>query len=147
MHEKSVVLITGAKGSVGTLLTDHLLAKEVGTLRLFDTDEAGLAAAKGRLDDDRCRYLAGDVRDETRLRYAMADVDIVIHAAAMKHVDIVEYNPFEAVKTNVLGTQHVIETAIDAGVERVLLISSDTAVDSDAMMGMSDVLAEKPACA
>jgi len=139
MLQGATVLITGATGSVGTLLADHLLATDVGTLRLFDADEAGLAAAKGRLDDDRCRYLAGDVRDETRLRYAMADVDIVIHAAAMKHVDIVEYNPFEAVKTNVLGTQHVIETAIHAGVERVLLTSWDTAVDSHAMMGMSEM--------
>ena len=65
----------------------------------------------------------------------MADVDIVIHAAAMKHVDVVEYNPFEAVKTNVLGTQHVIEAAIDASVERVLLTSSDIAVDANAMWG------------
>ena len=126
-------------GSVGTLLTDHLLATDVGTLRLFDADEAGLATEKNRLDDDRCRFLAGDVHDATRLRYAMADVDIVIHAAAIKHVDVVEYNAFEAVKTNVLGTQHVIETAIDAGVERVLLTSSDTAIDSEAMMGMSEV--------
>jgi len=69
----------------------------------------------------------------------MAEADIVIHTAAMKHVDLVEYNPVEAVKTNVLGTQHVIETAIDAGVERVLLTSSDTAIDSEAMMGMSEV--------
>jgi len=69
----------------------------------------------------------------------MADVDIGIHAAAMKHVDVVEYNPVEAVETNVLGTQHVIETAIDAGVERVLLTSSDIAVDSDAMMGQQQV--------
>jgi len=82
-----------------------------------------------------CLFLAGDVRDATRLRYAMADVDIVIHAAAMRHVDVVEYNAFEAVKTNVLGTQHVIETAIDAGVERVLLTSSDTAVDPANTMG------------
>ena len=77
----------------------------------------------------------------------MADVDIVIHAAAMKHVDVVEHNPVEAVKTNVLGTQHVIETAIDAGVERVLLTSSDTAADPTNTMGTTGLLAEKPTCA
>ena len=90
-----------------------------------------------------CGFLAGDVRDATRLRYAMADVDIVIHAAAMKHVDVVEYNPFEAVKTNVLGTQHVIEAAIDACVDRVLLTSSDKAVDPANTMGTTKLLAEK----
>ena len=104
MISDSLILITGVTGSVGTLRADHLLATDLGALRLFDADEAGLATTKSRLDDDRCRFLAGDVRDATRLRYAMADVDIVIHAAAMKHVDLVEYNPFEAVKTNVLGT-------------------------------------------
>ena len=72
----------------------------------------------------------------------MADVDVVIHAAAMKHVDVVEYNPFEAVKTNVLGTQHVIETAIDAGVGRVLRTSADTAVDPANTMGTTTLLAE-----
>ena len=82
-------LITGGTGSVSTLLSDHLLATNVGTLRLFDADEAGLATARSRLDDDRCRHLAGDVRDETRLRYAMADVDSVIYAAAIKRVDMV----------------------------------------------------------
>jgi len=106
-------------GSVGTLLTDHLLTTDVGTLRLFDADEAGLASANSRLYDDRCRFLAGTVRDATRLRYAMADVDIVIHAAAMTHVDVVEVTPVEKVTTTALGTHHVIETAIDADVGRV----------------------------
>jgi UDP-N-acetylglucosamine 4,6-dehydratase/UDP-glucose 4-epimerase len=113
MLTDATILITGATGSVGTLLTDHLLATDVGTIRLFDADEAGLATARSSLDDDRCRFLTGDGRAETNLRCAMADVDIVIHAAAMTHVDVVEYNPFEAVKTNVIGTQHVIETAIE----------------------------------
>ncbi|PNW65449.1 UNVERIFIED_CONTAM: hypothetical protein BEN50_22895 [Euhalothece sp. KZN 001] len=142
MLSNATVLITGATGSVGTPLTDHLLATDVGNLRLFDADEAGLATANGRLDDDRCRFLAGDVRDKTRLRDAMADVDIVIHAAAMKHVDVVEYNTFEAVNIIVIGTQHVIETAIDAGVWRVLLTSSDTAVDPANTMGTTTLLAE-----
>jgi len=86
-------------------------------------------------------------RDATRLRYAMADVDMIIHAAAMKHVDVVEYNPVEAVKTSVLGTQHVIQTTIDAGVDRVLLTSSDKAVDPANTMGTTKLLAERPACA
>ena len=94
-----------------------------------------------------CQVIAGDVRDATRLQYAMADVDMVIHAAAMKHVDVVEYNPFEAVKTNVLGTQHVIQTAIDAGVDRALLTSSDKAVDPANTVGTTKLLAERPACA
>ena len=92
MLSSATVLITGATGSVGTLLTDHLLATDLGALRLFDADEAGLATTKSSLDDDRCRFLAGDVRDATRLRYAMADVDIVIHAAAKEYGDIIKIN-------------------------------------------------------
>ena len=75
-----------------------------------------------------CRFLAGDVRDATRLRYAIADVNILVHATAMKHVDVIEVTSAEAVTINVFGTQHVIEMAIDAGVERVMLTSSDMAV-------------------
>jgi FlaA1/EpsC-like NDP-sugar epimerase len=86
-----------------------------------------------------CRFITGDVRDVTRLRYAMADVDIVIHAAAMTHVDVVEFTPVEAVKTNVLGTQHVNERAIDTGVERVLRTAIDKAVDPANTMGTTYV--------
>jgi len=77
----------------------------------------------------------------------MAGVDIVIHAAAMKHVDVVKYSPVEADKTSVLGTQHVIQTTIDAGVDRVLLTSSDKAIDPANTMGTTKLLAERPACA
>ena len=104
------------------------------------------ATSRGHLDDDRYRFLVGDVRNESRLRYAMADVDIRIHAAAMKHVDVVEVTPVEAVKTNVLGTQHVIEAAIDAGGRQVLVTSSDTAVELTNTMGTTKLFTEKPAC-
>jgi len=83
-----------------------------------------------------CRFLAGEVRATTRLRQAMANLDIVIHAAAMKHVDVVEVTPTEAGTTAVLGTQHVIETVLHAGLERVLHTSADTLVEPTTTTGV-----------
>ncbi len=137
------VLLTGGVGSVGRALARRILDEGPQVLRIFDSDEAGLADTKAAFDDDRCRFLAGDVRDADRLARAMEDVDIVVHTAAMKHVDICEYNPFEAVKTNAVGLQNVVDTAIDAGVERVVFTSSDKAVNPANTMGTTKLLGEK----
>ncbi|MFC6988737.1 SDR family NAD(P)-dependent oxidoreductase [Haloplanus sp. GCM10025708] len=143
MFDDKNVLITGGAGSVGRVLTRHLLDHDPNVIRLFDNSEPALADLRVEFDDDRCRFLAGDVRDKDRLARAMQDVDIVLHTAAMKHVDISEYNPFEAVKTNVMGLQNVIDTAIDAEVERVVFTSSDKAVDPANTMGTTKLLGEK----
>lgn len=137
------VLLTGGAGSVGRSLIPRLLDADPKSLRLLDNNEPGLARLKSKFDDDRCRFFAGDVRDKDRLIRAMENVDIVIHTAAMKHVDICEYNPFEAVKTNALGLQNVVDVAIDENVDRVVFTSSDKAVDPANTMGTTKLLGEK----
>ena len=137
------VLLTGGAGSVAHTLVPKFLEQDPNVLRILDNSESGLARLKADLDDSRCRYLAGDVRDKDRLSRAMEDIDVVVHTAAMKHVDVCEYNPFEAVKTNVLGLQNVVDTAIDAGTKRVLFTSSDKAVTPANTMGTTKLLGEK----
>lgn len=137
------VLLTGGAGSVGRALIPRLLDADPNVIRIFDNNEPGLADLRSRFGTTSCRFLAGDIRDRTRLDRAMEDIDVVIHTAAMKHVDICEYNPFEAVKTNALGLQHVVDAAIDAGVNRVLFTSSDKAVYPANTMGTTKLLGEK----
>lgn len=138
------VLLTGGAGSVGRALIPRLLDRDPNVLRIFDNNEPGLARLKSQFgDDERCRYLSGDVRDKDRLDRAMEDIDIVVHTAAMKHVDICEYNPFEAIKTNTLGLQNVVDTAVDASVQRVVFTSSDKAVHPANTMGTTKLLGER----
>jgi len=137
------ILLTGGAGSVGRKLAPRFLEQDPNVLRILDNNEPGLADIRSNIDDVRCRYLAGDVRDKDRLARAMEDIDIVIHTAAMKHVDVCEYNPFEAVKTNTLGLQNVVDTAIDANVQRVVFTSSDKAVNPANTMGTTKLLGEK----
>ena len=127
MIANKTVLVTGGAGSVGRILVRQLLDRNPEVIRILDQSEPGLARLKSQVDDERCRFLMGNVRDKDRLARAMSGVDIVIHTAAMKHVDISEYNPFEAVKTNVMGLQNVVDAAIDADVNRFVFTSSDKA--------------------
>lgn len=137
------ILVTGGAGSVGTILTRRILERDPNVVRILDQSEPGLAALKKALDDDRCRFLSGNIRDKDRLRRAVNDIDMVVHTAAMKHVDICEYNPFEAVQTNVVGLQNLIEVSIDMGVERFVFTSSDKAVHPANTMGTTKLLGEK----
>jgi len=143
MIEGNNVLLTGGAGSVGHVLAQRLLDHNPAVLRILDNNEPGLSNIKSTLDNDRCRFLAGDVRDKDRLSRAMENIDVVIHTAAMKHVDICEYNPFEAVKTNTLGLQNVVDTAINAEVNCVVFTSSDKAVNPANTMGTTKLLGEK----
>lgn len=141
-------LVTGGSGSFGQALVGELLRREAKVVRVFDHDENGLWELQTRYrDEPRVRFLLGDVRDLPRLRMACADIDFIIHAAALKHVHSSEYNPFEAVKTNVLGTQNVIDAGLDANVERVVFTSTDKAVNPTSVMGTTKLLAEKLAVA
>lgn len=139
----NTVLLTGGAGSVGRSLIPRILDRDPQTLRILDNSEPGLASLQADLDDQRCRFFAGDVRDGDRLSRAMTNVDTVFHTAAMKHVDICEYNPFEAVKTNALGLQNVVDAAIDASVDRFVFTSSDKAVHPANTMGTTKLLGEK----
>ncbi|MFC6864720.1 SDR family NAD(P)-dependent oxidoreductase [Halomicroarcula sp. GCM10025817] len=136
-------LITGGAGSVGQALVDRLVEEDVDVIRMLDNHEPGLSRLKSKHDDERLRFLLGDVRDKDRLGRAMQDIDVVIHTAAMKHVDISEYNPFEAVKTNVVGLQNVVDTAIDSTATRLVFTSSDKSVHPANTMGTTKLLGEK----
>ena len=143
MLDDKTVLLTGGAGSVGRSLVPRLLEQDPETIRILDSSEPGLASLKSTLDDERCRFFSGNVRDSDRLARAMSGVDIVFHTAAMKHVDICEYNPFEAVKTNAVGLQNVVDAAINADVDRFVFTSSDKAVDPANTMGTTKLLGEK----
>jgi len=138
------VLVTGGTGTIGSAIVERLLASDVSGVRIFSRDESKQFDLRQKLPkDERLRFLIGDTRDLERLRRALEGVGVVFHAAAMKHVFASEYNPFEAVKTNIVGTQNVIDAAMDEGVERVLFASSDKAVNPTSTMGASKLMAEK----
>jgi len=138
------ILVTGGTGSIGSELVRQILRMEPEVVRIYSRDETKQFFMQHDLGPlPNVRFLIGDVRDKPRLQRAMADIDIVYHAAALKHVPACEYNPFEAVKTNVLGTQNVIETALDAGVGKVVGISTDKAINPASTMGATKLLAER----
>jgi UDP-N-acetylglucosamine 4,6-dehydratase len=140
------ILVTGGAGTVGAELVRQLLARhEPEVVRCFDHNEAGLMAAERQLRPHgrRVRFLLGDVRDKARLVRAFEDIEIVLHTAAVKHVPLCESNPFEAVSTNLLGMQNVIEAATACDVERVVFTSTDKAVGPVSVMGASKLVAEK----
>jgi UDP-N-acetylglucosamine 4,6-dehydratase len=138
------ILITGGTGFIGSEIVRKLLKYKPEVVRILSNDEDSMFRIIQELgEDDNKRYLLGDIRDKERLLLAMEDIDIVYHAAALKHVPLCEYNPFEAIKTNVVGTQNVIEAALNSSVEKVISISTDKAVNPINTMGATKLLAEK----
>ncbi len=138
------VLVTGGTGSFGSNFCRHLLAtSDLKKLIIFSRDELKQSQLKAELKDSRMRFFLGDVRDLPRLERAFNGVDIVVHAAALKQVPTLEYNPFEAVKTNILGSQNVIDAAINQGVKKVLLVSTDKAAQPVNLYGSTKLCAEK----
>ncbi|HIC76426.1 MAG TPA: SDR family NAD(P)-dependent oxidoreductase, partial [Candidatus Dadabacteria bacterium] len=117
MLDGKKILITGGTGSLGIALTKKLLESNVEAIRIYSRNESKQVEMQDQLTDPRLRFLIGDVRDLERLTRAMEDIDIIFHAAALKHVPIVEYNPFEAVKTNIIGSQNVINASLEENVE------------------------------
>ena len=137
------ILITGGTGSLGNALTSRLLKEDVDTIRIFSRNENKQNTMEAEFKDDRLRFLLGDVRDYSRLVRAMEDIDIVFHAAALKHVPIIEYNPFEAIKTNVIGSQNVIDACLKENVEKAVAIGTDKAVSPLNTYGATKLLMEK----
>ena len=137
------VLITGGTGSLGQALTERILNSDVEQIRILSRNEFKQVSMESKLPDKRLRFLIGDVRDKDRLVRALEDVDIVFHAAALKHVPKVEYNPFEAIKTNVQGSQNVIDACIENNVERAICIGTDKAVSPLNTYGATKLLMEK----
>lgn len=142
-YKDKVVLVTGGTGSIGSEIVRKLLELNPAVVRVFDNNETGLFELEQELDTEKIRTFIGDIRDEDRLKRAFENVDIIFHAAALKHVPLCEYNPFDAVKTNVLGTQNVLNAALDRDVEKVIMISTDKTVNPVNVMGATKLLAER----
>ncbi len=141
--ENKTVLVTGGTGSFGKKFIRKALTLGVKKVIVFSRDELKQYEMKQEFQDERIRFFIGDVRDKDRLYRAFDGVDIVIHAAAMKHVDACEYNPFEAVKTNIHGAQNIIEAAIDRGVEKVIALSTDKACSPVNLYGATKLASDK----
>jgi len=140
---EKVILVTGGAGSIGSALVEALLKLPVRAVRVFDHDEYGLWKLGRRIRDDRLRFLLGDIRDKTRVEMALMGADVVYHLAAIKFIDIANYNPIEAVKTNIGGTINLIECCLVDGPERFIYASTDKAVYPISLYGMSKAVAEK----
>ena len=138
------ILVTGGTGSFGTRFVETMLKEhQPRRLVVFSRDELKQSEMQARLRHPALRFFLGDVRDRARLVRAMHDVDVVVHAAALKQIPACEYNPFEAIQTNVIGAQNVIDAAIESGVQRVMALSTDKAVNPINLYGATKLCAEK----
>ncbi len=142
-YKNKKVLVTGGSGSIGQKIVKELLNYDVDVVRVLDNNETALFDLEQDLNSSKIRTFVGDIRDYQRLVRAFKDIDIIFHAAAYKHVPLCEYNPMDAVKTNVIGTQNIIDAAITCEVDKVILISTDKAVNPVNVMGATKLLAER----
>ena len=143
VFEHKKVLITGGTGSLGTALTASFLKTDVDTIRIFSRDELKQSQMESHFNDKRLRFLIGDVRDKERLEKAVEDINIVIHTAALKQVPVIEYNPFEAIKTNVQGAQNLVEACLEKDVGFALAVGTDKAVSPFNTYGATKLLMER----
>ncbi|OGZ62606.1 MAG: UDP-N-acetylglucosamine 4,6-dehydratase (inverting) [Candidatus Staskawiczbacteria bacterium RIFCSPHIGHO2_02_FULL_34_10] len=142
--DNKTILITGGTGSFGQKFTETVLKNHnPKAIRIFSRSEYLQWEMAQKFKDERLRFFIGDIRDKERLSRAMNGVDIVVHAAALKQVPIAEFNPMEAIKTNINGTANVVDVAIDNGVEKAILISTDKAVNPVNLYGATKLCAEK----
>ncbi|GAB2545135.1 UDP-N-acetylglucosamine 4,6-dehydratase (inverting) [Gracilibacillus alcaliphilus] len=141
--DNKTILITGGTGSFGRKFTEKILETNIKKVIIFSRDELKQYEMKQEFKDDRLRFFIGDVRDIERLYRAFEGVHYVVHAAAMKHVEACEYNPFEAVKTNINGAQNIIEAAIDKQVEKVVALSTDKAAAPVNLYGATKLASDK----
>jgi UDP-N-acetylglucosamine 4,6-dehydratase/5-epimerase len=143
MFNDKVLLITGGTGSFGNAVLKRFLATDVREIRIFSRDEKKQEEMRIALNNDKLKFYIGDVRNYDSVFQAMKGVDYVFHAAALKQVPSCEFYPMEAVRTNVIGTEHVMDAATANGVKRVVLLSTDKAVYPINAMGISKAMAEK----
>ena len=143
MFKDKKILITGGTGSLGQALTKRLLDTDASTIRILSRNERNQIEMESKFKDNRLRFLLGDVRDLERLSRAMEDIDIVFHAAALKHVPKIEYNPFEGIKTNAIGSQNVIDACLKENNEKTIAISTDKAASPLNVYGATKALMEK----
>ena len=143
MFKNKTLLITGGTGSFGNAVLKRFLTSDIAEIRIFSRDEKKQDDMRKRYDSAKLKFYIGDVRDARSIEQAMRGVDYVFHAAALKQVPSCEFHPMQAVRTNVLGTENVLEAAIGAGVKRVVCLSTDKAVYPINAMGISKAMLEK----
>jgi UDP-N-acetylglucosamine 4,6-dehydratase/5-epimerase len=143
MFRNNIVLITGGTGSFGNTVLERLLDTDVEEIRIFSRDEKKQNDMRLKYHDKRIKFIIGDVRDFSSVYYATKNVDYIFHAAAFKQVPTCEYYPIEAVKTNILGSQNVINAAVENSIRKVVVLSTDKAVYPINAMGMTKALMEK----
>ena len=144
MFEGKKILITGGSGYLGRALSRRLLKENVHSIRIFSRNESKQIDMQNEFEDNpKLRFFIGDIRDRERLFRAMEGVNVVFHTAALKHVPVVEYNPFEAIQTNVIGSQNVIDASHHENVEYCVAIGTDKAVSPVNVYGATKLLMEK----
>lgn len=143
MFKNKTLLITGGTGSFGNAVLDRFIDTEIGEIRIFSRDEKKQDDMRHKYQNDKIKFYIGDVRDIDSVKNAMHGVDYIFHAAALKQVPSCEFFPLEAVKTNVFGTDNVLTSAIEAGVKRVICLSTDKAAYPVNAMGTSKAMMEK----
>lgn len=140
----ATILLTGGTGSFGNAFIERVVrCWPEAVVRVYSRDELKQSQLRAKYGDSQLRFLIGDVRDRARMSRAAEGCDVIVHAAAMKQVEACEYNPFEAVRTNVLGAQHVVDSAIDAKVPKVVALSTDKAVNPVNLYGATKLCQEK----
>jgi len=138
------ILVTGGTGSIGLAIVKKLINYKPKEIRIFSNDENSIFEAMKNLGQRPIfNFMVGDIKDRERVRMAMRGIDIVFHAAALKHIDICEQNPFDAVKTNVIGTSNLLEVSILEGISKFIFISTDKATNPSSTLGASKLLAER----
>lgn len=143
MFENKTLMITGGTGSFGNAVLEHFLTTKIKEIRVFSRDEKKQDDMRKQFQSDKLKFYLGDVRDFDAVMNVTRGVDYIFHAAALKQVPSCEFHPLEAIKTNVLGTENVLEAAIQAGVKRVVCLSTDKAVYPINAMGISKAMMEK----
>lgn len=147
MFENKILMITGGTGSFGNTVLKRFLSTDVREIRIFSRDEKKQEDMRIALGNNKVKFHIGDVRNYDSLKQSMVGVDYVFHAAALKQVPSCEFYPMEAVRTNVIGTENVLNAAINSGVKRVVVLSTDKAVYPINAMGISKAMSEKLAVA
>lgn len=143
MFNNKILMITGGTGSFGHAVLKHFLNSDIGEIRIFSRDEKKQEDMRLALDNDKVKFYIGDVRDYSALNDAMRGVDFVFHAAALKQVPSCEFYPMEAVRTNILGTENVLNVGMINQVKKIIVLSTDKAVYPINAMGISKAMAEK----
>ena len=143
MFENKILMITGGTGSFGNAVVKRFLSSDLKEIRIFSRDEKKQEDMRIKINNKKLKFYIGDVRDKNSLSTSMKNVDFVFHAAALKQVPSCEFYPMEAVKTNIIGTENLIQVCIEQKVKKVILLSTDKAVYPVNAMGMSKAMMEK----